>query len=66
MLGMKLLKHGGDTATGDRSLTASAERTSLQMVVGLTVRKTFVIKEATTGEWLMAILEKNNILNIYT
>ena len=66
MLGVKLLKHGSDTATSDRRLTASAEGASLQMVVGLTVGKTFVIKEATTGEQLMAILKKYNILNIYT
>lgn len=46
VLGVELLGHGGDTATGDGLLAAGAQRAAALMVVHLTVRLPVVLKEA--------------------
>lgn len=56
MLGVELLGHGGDTATGDGLLAAGAQRAAPLVVVNLTVRLPVVLKEAAVDKRREAFL----------
>lgn len=60
MLRMEFPEHGGDATARDGFVTTGAEGAAFQMIVGLAVRLTFVVKKGASDERLSAIL-KNKI-----
>lgn len=54
---MEFPKHSRNTATGNWFVTTGAQRTALQMIVGLAIWLTFVIEEGSAYEWLSTILK---------
>lgn len=55
MLRVELSAHSGDAAAGDGALAARAQRTTPLMVMGLTERKTLVVKEAAVYKGRVAL-----------
>ena len=65
---VKLSKHGGDAAAGNRLAAAGAGSTAHLMVVVLAVRETLVLEKVAVRERLVALPEKkrNAIYNYET
>uniref|UniRef100_A0A482ZHZ0 U34-Liphistoxin-Lm1a_1 n=1 Tax=Liphistius malayanus TaxID=1203467 RepID=A0A482ZHZ0_9ARAC len=55
MFRVELAGHGSDTATADWFVTPSTKRTTFCMVMKLTVRLAFVVKETSSIEWLPTV-----------
>lgn len=55
VFGMKFTEHGCNATTSNGLVTASTKRTSLGMIMGLTIRHAFMIKEASTIKWCLTI-----------
>lgn len=58
MFRVKFAGHSSNTSPTNGLMASSTERTSLCMIMKLTIRLTFMIEETTTIEWLPAILKK--------
>lgn len=58
MFRVELFIHGRYTSPRDWFLAACTQGTTFQVIMCLTVRKTFVVKETTATKWLMTFLKK--------
>ena len=64
MLRVKFTMHSSDASASDGLLTAVAQSAAAGMVVHLTVGFTLMLKETSTGESLMAFLERQETIII--
>lgn len=60
MFRVKFAGHSSNTSPTNGLMASSTERTSLCMIMKLTIRLTFMIEETTTIKWLPAILKDRN------